>query len=69
MNTDKSHLLISGHKYKPVWTKIGKDRFWETSNVELLGIVTQNKMKLGRHVSNLCSNANNRLIALTRRVK
>ena len=52
-----------------MWTKIGKDRFWETSNVELLGIVTQNKMKLGRHVSNLCSNANNRLIALTRRVK
>ena len=41
LNTDKCHLLISGHKYEHRWTQIGKDMVWEENEVKLLRIMSQ----------------------------
>lgn len=38
LNTDKCHILIFKHKYEQVWADIGKNRIWESSNANLLGI-------------------------------
>ena len=59
LNPDMCNLLISRHKYKQVWEKIGEERIWETN--ESLGIVIEQQLKFDRHVSNLCSKANNKL--------
>ena len=38
LNTDKCNLMVFGTKYEHVLVKLGKDKIWESSNVELLGI-------------------------------
>ena len=30
MNSDKCHLLVAGHKFEQIWTKIGTDLLWES---------------------------------------
>ena len=42
LNTEKYQLLISRDKCKKTAKDIGKDKSWETSNMELLGIVIDN---------------------------
>ena len=34
LNTDKCHLLISGHKYEHKWTQIVQDRVWGENKVK-----------------------------------
>ena len=51
LNIEKYPLLISGDKYDKTGKDIGEDRFWETSNIELLGTVIENQLKFGKHVS------------------
>ena len=58
LNTDKCHLLISGHKYEHKWTQIVKDRVWGENKVKLLGITIDNELKYDSHVLNTCSKAN-----------
>ena len=60
LNTEKYHLLISRDKCKKGVKDIGEDRIWETSNIKLIGKVNDNKLKFHRHISKLCSNANNK---------
>ena len=35
LNSDKCHLLVSGHHYEEVFINIGNERIWENKNVEL----------------------------------
>ena len=51
LNIEKYPLLISADKYDKTGKDIGKGRFWETSNIELLGTVIDNQLKFGKHVS------------------
>ena len=51
LNIEKYPLLISGDKYDKIGKDIGEGRFWETSNIELLGTVIDNQLKFGKHVS------------------
>ena len=44
LNTVKSHLLISGHKYEYQQAQISKDKVWEENKVELLGITIDNEL-------------------------
>ena len=30
LNTDKCHLLVSGHRYEEMWAKVRNDRIWES---------------------------------------
>ena len=50
LNTDKYHLLASGHRYEEMWTKVGKDRIWESKEVNILGVTIDNKLKFNKHV-------------------
>ena len=60
LNTEKYQLLISRDKCKKTVKDIGKDKSWETSNMELLGIVIDNQLKFDRYISKSCSNTNNK---------
>jgi len=66
LNTDKCHLLISGHKYETVWAKVGNDKIWESAKVNLLGITIDSELKFDDHVSNICLQANRKLTVLSR---
>ena len=60
LNTKKYQLLRSRDKCEKRVKDIGEDKIWETSNIELLGIVIDNQLKFDRHICKSCSNANNK---------
>ena len=66
LNTDKCHLIVSGYKHEHIWTKIGKDKIWESSDVKLLGVTIDNELKFDKHVSKICSKASRKLSVLAR---
>ena len=66
LNTDKCHLLVSGHKFEEMWMKVGKDCIWESKEVKLLGVTIDSELKFEKHVSNLCLKASRKLRALSR---
>ena len=37
LNTDKCHLLVSGHRYEDMWIRVGQDKIWEDKDAKLLG--------------------------------
>ena len=45
------------------------DIVWESSDIKLLGITLNNKLKFDKHMSNICSKANTKLSTLTRAAK
>ena len=49
LNSDKCHLLVSGHHYE----EIGNKRIWESKNVELLGITIDIDLKFDKHVNKI----------------
>ena len=51
LNIEKYPMLISGDKYDKTGKDIREGRFWETSNIELLGTVIDNQLRFGKHVS------------------
>ena len=55
LNSDKCHLLVSGH-YEEMFVKIGNDIIWESKSVKLLG----------KHMDKICSKANRKLSVLSR---
>lgn len=69
LNTDKCHLLVSGHKYEKTWIRVGKDKIWEERNVKLLGVTIDNELKFDQHISDICRKANRKLSALLRMSK
>ena len=69
LNTDRSHLLISGYKNECKWAKLDQDITWESNEVKLLGVTIDNNLRFDKHVSNICLKANRKLSALTRVAK
>ena len=65
LNTDKCHLIISGHKHESFCADIGNDRIWESNYVKLLGINIDRSLKFDFHMLNVCSKANRKLIILS----
>ena len=68
LNTDKCHLMISGHKYENTFANIGDDIIWEENKVELLGITIDRQMNFESHMAKLIAKANNKLSVLTRMI-
>ena len=69
LNTDKCHLLISGNKNEQMWAKLDRYIVRESNDVKLFGITLDNNLKFDKHVSNISSNTNRKLSALTRVTK
>ena len=61
LNTDKCHLLVSGHKHERCWARVGSDIIWESNNAKLLGVTIDNELKFDQHISNICMKANRKL--------
>ena len=66
LNSDKCHLLVSGHHHEEMFINIGNNRIWESKNVELLGITMDKDLKFDKHVSKIYSNPNRRRNVLSR---
>ena len=65
LNSDKCHLLVSGHHYE-MFVNIGKDIIWESNTVKLLGITIDKELKFDKHINQVCSTANKKLNVLSR---
>ena len=67
LNSDKCHLLVSGHHYEEMFVNIGKDIIWESKTVELLGITIDKEFdKFDKYINQVCSKANEKLNVLSR---
>ena len=66
LNSDKCHLLVSGHQYEEMFINIGNNRIQKSKNIELLGITTDKYLKFDKHVNKICSKANRKLNVLSR---
>ena len=66
LNSDKCHLLVSGHHYEEMFINIGNNRIWESKNVELLGTIIDKDLKFDKLVNKICSKANRKLDVLSR---
>ena len=66
LNSDKCHLLVSGHHYEEMFVNIGKDIIWESKSVKLLGITIDKELKFDEHINQVCSTANKKLNVLSR---
>ena len=69
LNTDKCHLLVSGHRYEEMWIRVGQDRIWEDKEAKLQGVCIDNQLKFDHHVSDICLKVNRKLSALVRMSK
>ena len=49
-----SSLHIKKNEY--IWAKLDQDIFWESNDVELLGVTIDNKLRFDKHISNICLN-------------
>ena len=48
-----------------MWVKMDRDIVWESNDVKLLVITSDNNLKFDKHVSNICSKTNRKLSVLT----
>ena len=48
-----------------MWVKLDRDIVWESNDVKLLVITSDNNLKFDKHVSNICSKTNRKLSVLT----
>ena len=66
LNSDKCHLLVSGHHYEEMFVSNGKDIIWESKTVKLLEITIDKELKFDKHINQVCSMANKKLNVLSR---
>ena len=59
-------MIVSGNKREQVWANIRKDLIWKSNDVKLLGVTIDRNLKFGKHVLELCSEANQKLSSLSR---
>ena len=65
LNSDKCHLLVSGHHYEEMFVNIGKYIIWESKTVKLLGITIDKEPKFDKYINQVCSKANKKLNVLS----
>ena len=64
MNSDKWHLLVSGHKYELMIANICDEQIIESNIVKLLGINIDSKLSFNDHFNTICKKALNKLCTL-----
>ena len=52
-----------------MWEKLDGGIAWESNDIKLLRITFNNKLKVDKHMSSICSKANRKLSAITRVAK
>ena len=66
LNSDKCHLLMGGYKHEHIWAQIDKDKIWESNEVKLLGVTTDNNLKFDSRIYKIYVKANQKLSVLSR---
>ena len=66
LNSDKCHLLVSGHHYEDMFANIEKGIIWESKTVKLLRITIDKELKFDKHINQVCSMANKKLNVLSK---
>ena len=66
MNSDKCHLLISGHKHEVFIANVGGKQVIESNKVRLFGIDLDSKLSFTDHLDNILCKASSKLNALSR---
>ena len=61
LNSDKYHLLVSGHHYKEMFINIGNNKIWESTIAKLLEITIDKELIFDKHVHQVCYKANRKL--------
>ena len=69
MNPDKCHLIVSGFKHEQMFAKLDQQIIWEQREVNLLGVIIDNRLTFESHVAKICTTANKKLNALFRLAK
>ena len=64
LNTDKYHLLLNSQE--PNTLKIGDLHINNSLSEKLLGITFECKLKLNKHIEDICQKTSQKLIALAR---
>ena len=62
LNTDKGTLFLSVTKYEHSWANIGNDKICWSSDVKLLDVAIDNKVKFDIHIGNICFKAGQKLV-------
>ena len=68
-NEDKCHLIISTHKSKVIWAKIGQTKIWESKSQKLLAVIVEHQLNLDEYLILLYKNTGKKLSALPRLAK
>ena len=66
LNQDKCHFLLSGHKHKVMFAKIGHSKIWENCTQKLLGIIIDRNLKFDEYILTQCKKAGRKIKALAR---
>ena len=66
LNTDKGTLFLSVTKYEYSWANIGNDKICWSSDVKLLDVAIDNKVKFDIHIENICFKAGQKVSVLSR---
>ena len=69
LNEGNCHLLVSGFKHEVLWANIGGKKTWESTGNKLLGLHIDRDLQFTSHVSNLCTQAGQKLTAMSRITK
>ena len=69
LNEGKCHLLVSGFKHEVLWANIAGKRIWESTENKLLGLHIDKDLQFTSHVSKLCTQAGQKLTAISRIAK
>ena len=69
LNQSKCHFMIASSSPEHMWTKVGDQVIWESSQEKLLGITIDKNLKFDQHVINICKKASAKVTALSRLIK
>ena len=57
LNEEKCKLLVCGYRFEQIWIKVGDNKTWEKSLVNLLGVTIDNELKFDKYVAEICAKA------------
>ena len=69
LNQDKCHFMLSSRFPEHIWTKVGEQVIWASSQEKLLGVTIDAELKFEKHILDICKKASAKVTALGRLVK
>ena len=66
LNSDKSKLLVCGHKHEIMIGNIEDSQVIESHMVKLLGVLIDSNLTFNDHINSICKKASKKLNALSR---